>query len=311
VKNCEILVIGAGAVGVFFHSRLAKANENANVSVIARSDYDHVKAHGYNICSPDGDMHFMPSAVFRNVSDYDRKADFIIVCTKVLPGIDLPELIRPAVSKSTSIVLIQNGINIESGVAAAFPDNELISGIAYVGVARSQAGRIEHTDGGRLKLGVYPQGRSKKLETLAEMYRKSGIPTEIFNDIIRVRWEKLVWNTSYNPVSVLTRSNTAQIMNDPDSEKLIHGIMEEICLIAEAAGWKQRDGIVDEMLAYTRQFRPYKPSMLVDYEQGRKMEIEAIIGNPLRTAQHYGINVPHIQSVYAIIKLLSLSNTKI
>lgn len=310
MKNCEILVIGAGAVGVFFHSRLAEANKNANVSVVGRSDYDHVKAHGYKISSPDGDMHFVPSAVFRDVSDYDRKADFVIVCTKVLPGINLPELIRPAVSEGTSIVLIQNGIDIEADIAAAFPGNELISGIAYVGVARSQAGRIEHTDGGKLKLGVYPQGRSEKLETLAEMYRKSDIPTELFDDIIRVRWEKLVWNTSYNPVSVLTRSNTAQIMNDPDGETLVRRIMEEICLIAEAAGWKQRDGIVDEMLAYTRQFRPYKPSMLVDYEHGREMEIEAIIGNPLRIAQRYGIDAPHIRSVYAMIRLLSHKGIK-
>ena len=108
--------------------------------------------------------------------------------------------------------MIQNGINIETPVAEAFPDNELISGIAYIGVTRIAPGRIDHTDGGKLKFGNYPEGLSEKARMLCEMFNSNNVPTTAHEDIQRIRWEKLTWNAPFNPVSVLTMANTRQLV---------------------------------------------------------------------------------------------------
>jgi 2-dehydropantoate 2-reductase len=136
----EILLIGTGAIGSFYAGKLWQAG--ARVTTLCRSDYEHVRNKGIRIKSVDGDFHFYPHSVIRNISDYGGKPDFIIVATKVLPGIDISSLIGKNIDPSASIVLIQNGIDVEKPVASAFPENEIISALAFICVkGLSQARR--------------------------------------------------------------------------------------------------------------------------------------------------------------------------
>ncbi len=150
----KILIIGTGAVGGFYGGKLAQAGHD--VSTLCRSDYDVVKSKGILVKSCWGDFAYRPEQVITDVRDYEGAPDYIIVTLKVLPKIDVPRLIRPAVSSSTSIVLIQNGIEIETVVRDNFPENELVSGLAFICVSRIKAGEIHHQDYGRLVLGLYP-----------------------------------------------------------------------------------------------------------------------------------------------------------
>ena len=303
-NKVPVLLFGAGAVGSYFCGRMAQGGL-ADVSVVGRSDYETVKTQGYRIKSCDGDFTFHPAGVYRSAAEYPGHADYIIITSKVLPGIDLPGMIRDAVRPHTVIVLIQNGIEIENELAAAFPANELISSIAYIGVTRVAPGEVVHVDGGRLKFGLYPQGTSAHAERLAELFTAGKIPVQVTPEIMRARWEKLVWNVPFNPISVLAHSDTAQMMADPDCVKLLRATMEEVCTLAAADGWRQPDDLIDRQLEFTRGFKPYKPSMLIDYDNGRPMEIEAIIGNVVRIAARLNIAVPYIFSIYAMIKRLS------
>ena len=143
---CRVLVVGAGGVGVYFSGRLAQAG--AEVTVVARSDYEVASRSGYEIQSIAGDFHFTPAAVLKHAADYEGEADYVILTAKVLPDADAVELLRPAVrSPKSVIVLIQNGIDIERKVAEAFPENEILSTIAYIGV--SSAARFRSAPGQR------------------------------------------------------------------------------------------------------------------------------------------------------------------
>ena len=281
---------------------------HADIAVVGRSDYDAVKADGYLISSPNGDFDFRPVGVYRSAAEYPGQADYIIVTSKVLPEVDVPAMIRAAVRPHTVIVLIQNGIEIEKDIAAAFPDNELISSIAYIGVTRVAPGKIVHTDSGKLKFGVFPQGTSPGVEKLAQLFASGNIPVTVTTEIIRARWEKLVWNVPFNPLSVLTLSDTAQLMADRECVGLITNIMAEVCALAQVDGWKQPDSLIADLLEFTRKFPPYKPSMYVDYENGRPMEVEAIVGNVVRIAERHNVRIPHIFSLYAMLKRLDENN---
>lgn len=302
----KVLVIGSGAVGSFYGSLLAK--QGAKVSMIARSDYEHVKAHGIDITSDTklGANHFRPQTVVRNAAELTEKPDYVLLCIKVVENADRIGLLKDAVGPDTSIVLVSNGIDIEDEIAKAFPDNELISGLAFICVTRTAPGKIWHQAYGRLALGNYPQGLSEKALALCRVFERSGITCVASEDIVAARWQKCVWNAPFNPLSVLSAGlSTNDILSTQES--FVRAIMEEVCLIAKATGHPLPEDTVDKNIESTYKMPPYKTSMLLDFEAGRPMETEAILGNAVRAGWNAGVPIPHLESVYALMKLRELS----
>lgn len=301
----KIIVVGAGAIGAFYGSLLALAG--AEVSVVCRSDYNHVKQHGFVINSQMlGCWNFIPSQVLKQAADFDGTADYVLLCTKVIPGLDRVALIRPVVKPDTAIVFIQNGVEIEQEMLDAFPDNEVISGLAFICCNRIKPGEIFHLAYGRLALGNLPGSVSRKTKYLSELVNRSGIECNATETIITERWKKCVWNAPFNPLSVLSGGlPTLEILNS--QEAFVRNIMQEICSIAEASGHKLPNDIVNVNIENTYAMPPYKTSMLLDYENGHVMETEVILGNALRAAKRTGIASPYLESVYALMKLRELA----
>lgn len=301
----RILVIGTGAIGSFYGSLLAKAG--ADVSVLARSDYEDVKAHGIEIRSETrlGQWHFTPSRVVASAADLDEAPDVVLLCIKLVEGADRTALLRDVLGPDTAIVLLSNGVDIEDEIAAAFPDHELISGLAFICVTRTAPGKIWHQAYGRLALGNYPQGLSEKTHALAAAFESAGIGCNITDNIVTARWQKCLWNAAFSPLSVLSGGlSTTDLLTT--QEALIRSIMNEVSAIAAALGHPQPDGIIDQQIDGTRKMPPYKTSMLLDFEAGRPMETEAILGNTVRAGHRAGVAIPHLDTLYALMKLREL-----
>ena len=300
--NMRVLVLGAGSVGLYFGGRLAQGG--AEVSVVVRSDYETAVRSGYDVSSIAGDFHFTPHLVLKNAADYPGAADYVILTTKVLPTVDRVALLRPAIrSKGTAIVLIQNGIDIEEEIRSAFPDNELLSTIAYIGASRPSPGKVLHQGSGVLQMGVYPHGISPALKRLADAFNASKVKCEMMEDIVFTRWNKLLWNLPYNPVSVLAgRADTSRMSRGGELEKLCADLMSEVIRVANAAGVALTEELAEKQREFTRNFPPYKTSMLQDYEAGRALEVDAILGNTLRVARRFNVDVPRIECCYALLK---------
>ena len=299
----RILVVGTGAIGGFYGGKLAQAG--ASVSTLCRSDYETVKSEGITVTSTLGDFHFTPEKVIRDLGEYGPPPDYILVGLKVLPEIDTVEIIKEVVGPETAIVLLQNGVEIEEPVARAFPDNEIISGLAFICVTRTSPGHIDHTDFGRLVIGRFPAGKSAKTEELATLFNDSGVVCDLSEDVVTARWRKLVWNAPFNPISVLGGGvDTKTMVENPESLELARKVMEEVCLIAAAAGHPLPEEVVQQNIDGTRAMAPYKSSMLVDFEAARPMEVEAILGIGLRVAKRHGVSAPHMESLYGLLKLV-------
>ncbi|GLI32647.1 2-dehydropantoate 2-reductase [Desulforhabdus amnigena] len=305
----KVLIVGTGAIGSYYGGKLAQGG--AHVSAVCRSDYEKVKNHGIYVESVRGDFHFIPEKVVRSVDAYGDVPDYILVATKVVPEADVPKLIKAAIGEQTAILLIQNGIEIEEPVASAFPNNEVISGLAFIAVSRVGPGHIRHQDYGRLTLGCYPSGVSEKAENLSKLFEKAGIPCDVTPDVVTARWKKLVWNASFNPVSVLGGGvDTQTMLNGKESSRLLRKVMEEICLVAKAVGHELPHDIVQTNIDGTLVMKPYKTSMLLDFEAGRPMEVEAILGNAVRAAERSQVAVPHLESLYALLKMVDQKNRR-
>ena len=296
----KALIVGTGAVGGFYGALLARAG--AEVAVVSRSDYETVRRDGIHVRSPLGEWTFRPAAVYRNAAEVASPPDYAILCTKVLPHIDRPALIRDAVGPDTAIVLIQNGVEIEDEIVEAFPDHELISGLAFVCVSRTAPGQVWHQAYGNLMFGDYPAGVSPRVESLCAAFDRAGVRARAAADIVAARWRKCVWNAPFNPLSVLSGGlYTSDILQS--QEAFVRTLMGEVCAIAATTGHPLPEDVIDRNIEDTRRMPPYKTSMLLDFEAGRPMETEAILGNAVRAARREGVPVPHLESVYALMQL--------
>ena len=297
----KILIVGAGAIGGFYGALLAKAG--ADVSVVCRSDYELVKRQGYRIDSCDlGGWQFQPSQVLRHGREYQESADYLILCSKVTPEIDRIRLIRDAVSENTVIVFIQNGVEIEEELREAFPDNEVVSGLAFICCNRLAPGLIRHSAYGKLMLGNFPHGVTPKTVHLRDLFLQAGIECVINEDIIAGRWQKCVWNAPFNSLSVLSGGLATQAILQ-NQEAFVRRIMQEVCDIAKACGHPLPEDVVEANIRNTYAMPPYKTSMLLDFENKRVMETEAILGNAVRAGLREGVACPNLQALYALMRL--------
>jgi 2-dehydropantoate 2-reductase len=301
----NVLIVGAGAVGALFGSALAR--QGARVAVVCRSDYDVVSREGYDIRSPVfGDHCFRPDFVYREVAECREPPDYLLLTSKVLESVDRAALIRPAVGRRTAIVLIQNGVDIEAPIAAAFPENELLSSLAFVAVGRSAPGRVNHLSLGSLILGRYPSGVTPAAQSLAAAFEAGKVPCKLTENVVGARWQKAVWNAVFNPISILGGVLDTEAMLRTEAEvAFVRRAMQEVCDVAQAAGHPQSSTLIEQMLATTRAMPAYKTSMALDYENGRPMEIEAILGNTVRAGRKLGVKTPNLDAIYALAKMVA------
>ncbi len=312
MERTGILLVGAGALGVFFASKLAKAG--ALTAVVARSDYEAAKTCGYEVNDKGSISRFRPDHVIRNAAECPFPPDYLLITSKVLPEIDPAKLTAGMPLKpSTVIVLIQNGIGIEGKIAELFPGHEVLSAVAYLCASRPEPGKVLNTGPGRLEIGSYPAAApGPAAKRLAELFTAGGAPCAVLENVQQARWRKLLWNVPFNPVSVLAGgADTGWLCDGAELEKLCRELMDEVIRTAASEGIRIDPKEADEMMAYTRSLKPYNSSMLQDYLSGRPLEVEAILGNTLRIARKNRIAVPKMEVCYALLKSIdSLTRQK-
>ena len=322
----EILVVGAGAVGAFYASRLAQALET-RVSVLCRSNYAAVKAAGFAVSSPQfGDYAFVPSHTFGHV-DEARKSevrwDCIVVSTKALPDVrDDSALLEGLVHETTAIVLIQNGLGVEAPYAERFPGVVICSAVAVISAAQPSPGRIQHNRWTRIHVGPWLPHRDTggvrdgdaavvaKSEDFVRRLRAGGITDAEACDhanLQLVRWHKIATNASMNPSSVLTSCTpNSDMVQDAELCHHLKGVMNEVLAAAPKVlgrPFPTHFATAEQLLKSTKKNTSgSKPSMAIDWEQGKRMELEVILGNPLRIARARGIEMPRLQSLYALLR---------
>lgn len=314
----EVLIFGAGAIGAFYASRLA-LNDNTNVSVVCRSNYKVVKSKGFNVTSPQfGDYQWTPTRTFPNAEEAKKagvKWDFVIVTTKALPDVsDDSELLEGLIQKGTAIVLIQNGLGVEEPYRCRYPDAIILSAVTITSAAQPEHGQIKHNKWTRINSGAYPSDSpeaTRRNNTFVELLKASGIKDASAYSAEKMqllRWHKLAINAAMNPSAVLSGGvSNATMAQDDELYEHLKGVMDEIFEVGpKVAGspFPSDFATAEAILRSTkRNTSGSKPSMLLDWEGGKRMELEVILGNPIRIARAKGYEMPRMQSMYALLKM--------
>lgn len=323
MATSEVLVFGAGAVGAFYGSRIAQTG--ARVSVVCRSNYAAVKANGFSIKSPQyGTYKWTPTRTFANAGEAEKSKatwQYIIVSTKALPDVsDDSKQLEGLVGDGTAIVLIQNGLGVEEPYLRRFPGATILSAVTIVSAAQPSHGVIEHNRWTRINVGPYLPD-----DSATASYEQATASNEAFVDLLvsggikdasaythaklqLVRWHKIAINASMNPTSVLSggSSNNAMAL---DSELFLHlkGVMDEILETAPkviGTAFPKEFATSTQILKSTQKNTSgSRPSMWADWEGSKTMELEVILGNPIRIARAAGYEMPRMQSLYALLKM--------
>ena len=228
--------------------------------------------------------------------------DVILVCLKTTANASLPSILKPMLHKDTVVVLIQNGLLVEEELSEALPEARIIGATAFICSSRVSPAHIRHTAYGALTLVPYSGGTLERMERIAADMRTAGIKVDIKQDYKSVRWHKLVWNIPYNGLSVVLRSSTDFLTFNPHCRALVRELMMEVIAGAASCGVQIPESFADEMITATEVMAPYKPSMRLDYDAHRPMEIRTMYSNPLAEAARHACPMPKVE---ALMRLLS------
>ncbi|KAK9780627.1 putative 2-dehydropantoate 2-reductase [Seiridium cardinale] len=320
----RILVFGTGSIGAVYTWVLSRALPPSNIVAICRSNYDEASKNGLTVHSSlwGKNLNVKP-AVFRSVPEAAEASpgepfDYVIISSKALQTTpSTAELIKPAVSKTTTIVLIQNGIGIEDEYAKMFPDNPLLSTVVYLPATQVSPGVVEHKEVELLHVGTYPANASHPAKDSAKLFvdllGSAGASAKLHDDVQGERWTKLLVNTSWNPICALSRLRDRQLIDvNEDVLPFIKDAMMEVASVAQAYGYKEiNEELVDFQIgrASVRSLPGVQPSMLADALAAKNMEVEAIVGNVVKFAKEKGIKVPILRTIYLLASGLDRSFT--
>lgn len=297
-------VIGAGAVGGYYGSKLVNAGKE--VHFLFHKHFDYVKQHGLQVDSCDGSFHLDDLNAYQHAEDMPP-CDVVLVGLKTVNNYLLPKLLSPLLKDDTLVVLIQNGIGVEEDLQKLMPKVQLAAGLAFICCAKSQPGLIEHQCYGYINIGNYSCKNPDLILTVINDFREAGVDAnEVEYD--EARWKKAVWNMPFNGMTVALQTQTDVLLKSPHTMQLIKDQMLEVIQAAQACGVKNIDDtFADKMIDNTLNMTPYSPSMKLDFDFHRPMEIEYIYSRPIQEARKAGYRMAKLEMLEAELRFIEMN----
>ena len=295
-------VVGAGAIGGYYGAKLAYSGQE--VHFLSHSDYQYVKERGFQVDSCDGSFHLPQVNVYQHAEDMPQ-CDVVIVGLKTINNHLLPQLLPPLLHEHTAVVLIQNGIGVEADVQQMFPGVQLIAGLAFICSAKTEPGRVNHQCYGSINLGNYSCRDEALFAQILADFNAAGV-TAASVPYAEARWKKAVWNMPFNGMTVALDTQTNLLLKNPATRALIREQMMEVIGAAQALGVSAlTEDFADKMIAMTDAMTPYSPSMKLDYDFHRPMEIHYLYTRPIELAAEAGFAMPRLKMLEAELRFKS------
>ena len=321
----KIAIIGVGAIGGYVGTRLAHAGDE--VTFIARgSNLDALRTRGIRLIMGDGTEQAVPHV--RATDNYAEAGpqDMVILAMKA----HQVEVVAPQVPKlfgpDTVVVPMQNGIPYwyfhrypgplaNSHVKSVDPNGviwehipceRVIGCVVYPAAELVAPGVIKHVEGNRFPVGEPDGSPSERVTRVSQCFVNGGLQAPVLEDIRAEIWLKLWGNLTFNPISALSRATLASICQYPLSRTLAKDMMTEAQTIATKLGITFRVPL-EKRIAGAERVGHHKTSMLQDVEAARELEVDALLGSVIELARLTETPTPHLDTVYALTKLLAKS----
>jgi 2-dehydropantoate 2-reductase len=300
-------IVGAGAVGGFYGAKLAKSG--FDVHFLYNSEFETVRREGLRVLSPDGDITLAVNC-YSSAQDMP-KVDVVLVALKAAQTPLLADILPYLLKESSLVLCLQNGLGNEDAIAMmnGVGEGRVIAGAAFICSERGESGVVHHYSEGRLSIGPYfpdpAQSLVESIAGIAQDFATSQVACKVRSNGREVKWGKLVWNIPYSGGSLYYGAVPVdRIAGVPEREEFVKALMKEILAAAESDGAKIDERLPMQNLEATRKMGAYKPSILVDFEKGRPMEVDCIFREPLRRGQRAGHEMSQLKELVRGIESL-------
>jgi 2-dehydropantoate 2-reductase len=318
----KVCVAGLGAVGGLLAARLALAGHE--VSALARgATLAAVRERGLALTSNQGERRVVRIEAADTAARLPLPELLIVAFKGHALAADAQQL-APLIGPQTIVLPMMNGVpwwflqpadakplasvDPHGRIAATVPLAQTLGAVVHLTCAGSAPGEVKHGFGERLIVGEPSGTVGERVERVAKALESAGFQAERSENIRRDIWFKLWGNMTMNPVSALTGAACDAILDD----ELVRAFMARG--MAEAAAIGARIGCPieqtpDARMAVTRQLGAFKTSMLVDAEQGRALELDALVGAVREIGDRVGVATPNIDALHGLARLMDRTRT--
>lgn len=318
----KIAVVGAGAIGGYLGAKLAIAGED--VTFIARNkNLSAINAHGFRLVLEDGSEQHAPTARAVQQMAEAGPQDAVLLTVKAHQVRDLLPDLRQLFGPETMVVTMINGVpwwyfhklagpyegrTLQSvdpdGLLARHIEPERVIGsVVYPAAELVAPGVVKVIEGNRFTLGEPDGSRSPRIDALSQAMIRAGFKSPVSKDIRGEIWVKLWGNLSFNPISALTHATLQDICRFPLSRELAARMMGEAQAVGQKLGVEFKISL-DKRIAGAEAVGAHKTSMLQDVENGRALELEALVGSVVELGRITDTPTPTIDAIYAAASLL-------
>lgn len=263
-----------------------------------------------------GTQIFNPHRIFNSAKEIqgEEKYDFVVCANKALNPQELPEDLAPAITPGhTAIVIIQNGVGSEEPFKQRYPENPVITCVAWTGAGLESPGVVVQNNADFMTMGSYYSNSSSKtagdeqaMKQFTELLDKGNGHYEVVDNILEKRWEKVVWNAAWNSITAMAAYDVHNIVHSsPEAEPTLRRLMDEVIQVARAQGINISTGLTDDLFQNAMS-RPvsFGSSMKNDIDGQRRPEVEVILGHVVRMAKEYNVDTPTLNMAYITVKAI-------
>jgi 2-dehydropantoate 2-reductase len=286
----SVAVVGSGAIGLYYGGRLAEAGED--VRFLVRSDFEAISRGGLKVESSHGNFE-LPRVKAHRTAEEIGPVDLVIVAWKATSNYLLASVLPPLLHAGTQVLTLQNGLGNCEALAEIVGPERVLGGLCFVCINRISPGRVNHSAGGRMTIGEFLPDESSRAAELERRFKAAKIPAVTVENLKTSQWEKLVWNIPFNGLSVAEGGVTTDVLlATREKENELRALMVEVIAAARAQGLDLSDELIDFNIERTRPMGPYRTSSMVDFVEGREVEVAPIWEEPLRRARAAGVEMP-------------------
>jgi len=276
----KIAVIGTGAMGSIYAARFSRAGHEVVAIDIWQDHVNYINRNGLFIDGPDGQI------IAKNIKASTKFSDlkgchFYIIATKAMKLEESIKSLKDWINLNSPIITIQNGLGAGDIILRHMPENNIILGVAEgFGASLQRPGHVTHTANKQIRLGSISKISSEKeLRNIVDTWRSGGLKTEIYKNIEQLIWEKLLCNVTLSGPCSIFGCNVNELFNNQEYWNFALNCMQEAYSVGLSMGVPFS---FEDPVAYVSNFAKRvgsaKPSMLQDYENKKKTEIDFING---------------------------------
>jgi 2-dehydropantoate 2-reductase len=296
----KIGIVGTGAIGGWYAALLAEAGHE--VHCLARSDSKAIQNNGLTIHNK-GQERIVRVASASPDAGTIGPCDLIVVTIKSTSNHALPELVRPLLGPTSIVVTLQNGMGNVEALAKLLPIERVVAGLCFVCINRLAPAVIDTTLAGYVRMAAATGPINAAVESCVATFTRAGVDCQAEASLESVLWKKLCWNIPFNGLSIAGGSITTDlILANPALNERAYVLMKEVQAASVARGHGFEDNHIKRQFVVTVGMGPYRPSSLIDFVEGRDVEVEGIWGEPLRRGLAAGVKMPETEKLVAEIK---------